>query len=110
MRVWQLVPQDCYDQTGNYVKSNTASMLHAAMYTISNTKKKFTIVGFDTLQALMGSKTENSHLFGTSILVAMLLLWNKADSISPLIFSRTFQMKLSQWCLTGQLEMRNVDK
>ena len=46
MRVSQLVAWDCYDQTGNYVKSNTTSMLHAAMYTISNTKNKFTIVGW----------------------------------------------------------------
>ena len=157
MRVSQLVSRDCYNQTGNYVKSNTASMLHAATYSISNTKNKFTVVGFDTFASLNGFQNEErflqwvhayvqkpqqcsqrlmlqhqvlrgddsqwikiyvggsiqlsqSHLFGTSILAAMLLLWNKANSISPLIISRTFQMKLSQWCLTGQLEMRNVEK
>ena len=40
----------------------------------------------------------------------MLLLWNKANLISPPIISQTFQTKLSQWCLTGQLKMRHAKK
>lgn len=52
MCVSQLLAQDYYNQIGNYVKSNIANMLHAAMYTISNTKNKFTILGCDTFASL----------------------------------------------------------
>ena len=49
-----MYPEILYDQTGNYVKSNTSSILHAAMYTIFNTKNKFTVVGCDTFASLNG--------------------------------------------------------
>ena len=63
MRVLQYVARDCYDQTGNQVKDDTISVLHAATWTISNTKNKFIVVGCDTFASFNGFQNGERESF-----------------------------------------------
>ena len=51
-----------------------------------------------------------TQMYGASIPAAMLLLLNKTSLISTLLVSKILHIKISLWCLNGQLGMRHVKK